>query len=203
MVILATGRYAWAKLGRSAMQFGQTCFGSRKIRTPGLCRRITCMASSPSPISLRAVREPPLPGNRSDAWRGVSRRSRPDASTMPNHLHGIVAITDIVAGGSRTAPTRKPLRTHGGVFQDGLDQTLQRCRITCIASSQPSKSPIKHGPGRGRSRTTRRILIARSASKTSACDRGCGAAPKITECARRGSAYSALSSSITKERVSY
>jgi REP element-mobilizing transposase RayT len=49
---------------------------------------------------------------------------------MPNHLHGVVAITDIVAGGSRTAPTRKPLGRLVGAFKTASTKRINEIRGT-------------------------------------------------------------------------
>jgi putative transposase len=49
---------------------------------------------------------------------------------MPNHLHGIVTIADIAAGGSRTAPTRKPLGRLVGAFKTVTARRINELRGT-------------------------------------------------------------------------
>jgi putative transposase len=49
---------------------------------------------------------------------------------MPNHLHGIIAITDIAAGGSRTAPTRKSLGRLVGAFKTVSTKRINEIRGT-------------------------------------------------------------------------
>jgi REP-associated tyrosine transposase len=60
-----------------------------------------------------------------------SEVSDPDTwIVMPNHLHGIVAITDIAGGGSRTAPTRKPLGRQLGAFKTVSTRRINEIRRT-------------------------------------------------------------------------
>jgi len=67
-----------------------------------------------------------------EIWRGMFRFWE-DSDTwivMPNHLHGIIAITDIVAGGSRTAPTKKPLGRSVGAFKTASTNRINEIRGT-------------------------------------------------------------------------
>ncbi len=52
------------------------------------------------------------------------------AIVMPHHLDGIVAISDIVAGGSRTAPTRNPPGRLVGAFKTVSTKHLNEIRGT-------------------------------------------------------------------------
>jgi len=49
---------------------------------------------------------------------------------MPNHLHGIVAIAVIAAGGSPTAPTRKTLGRLVGAFKTVTAKRINEMRGT-------------------------------------------------------------------------
>jgi putative transposase len=65
-------------------------------------------------------------------WRTMFRVSE-DSETwivMPNHLHGIIAIGDIAAGGSRTAPTKKPLGRWVGAFKTASTNRINEVRET-------------------------------------------------------------------------
>ena len=55
---------------------------------------------------------------------------------MPNHLHGLIAITDHGRGGSRTAPTsgRKPLGRLIGAFKT---VSSKRINLACNTLGQP------------------------------------------------------------------
>jgi len=52
---------------------------------------------------------------------------------MPNHLHGIVAIADIAAGGSRTTATGKPLGRLVGAFKTVTAKRINETRGTAGA----------------------------------------------------------------------
>ena len=49
---------------------------------------------------------------------------------MPNHLHGIVVINDECRGGSRTAPTHKPLGRLIGAFKTVSTKQINQIRNT-------------------------------------------------------------------------
>ena len=67
-----------------------------------------------------------------DVWRKMFR-SWDDSETWivtPNHLHGIIAITNIAAGGSRTAPTRKTLGRLVGAFKTASTKCINEMHGT-------------------------------------------------------------------------
>jgi len=51
---------------------------------------------------------------------------------MPNHMHGIIVITDVCRGGSRTAPTgqRKPIGRLVGAFKTVSTKRINEIRNT-------------------------------------------------------------------------
>jgi putative transposase len=67
-----------------------------------------------------------------EVWRSMFRVFDDSESSivMPNHLHGIIAITDIAAGGSRTAPTRKSLGRLVGAFKPVSTKRINEIRGT-------------------------------------------------------------------------
>jgi len=67
-----------------------------------------------------------------EIWRGMFPFVDDSDSSivMPNHLHGIIAITNIAAGGSRTAPTRKSLGRSVGAFKTVSTRRINEIRGT-------------------------------------------------------------------------
>ncbi len=67
-----------------------------------------------------------------EVWRTMFRLLEDSESSvvMPNHLHGIIAITDIAAGDSRTAPTRKSVGRLVGAFKTVSTKRINENRGT-------------------------------------------------------------------------
>ncbi|MBI4773839.1 MAG: transposase [Deltaproteobacteria bacterium] len=71
-----------------------------------------------------------------ESWEWLATRhgyvKLDEYTIMPNHLHGIIVITDVVEGGSRTAPTEKhkPIGRLVGAFKTMSSKGINHLRNT-------------------------------------------------------------------------
>ena len=71
-----------------------------------------------------------------DSWEWLATRhgyvELDEWVIMPNHLHGVIVITDVFEGGSRTAPTekRKPIGRLVGAFKTVSTKRINHLRNT-------------------------------------------------------------------------